>query len=575
MRGSIVTAAGALAVLAGSASGQVVINEVFENPANGGDLTSEYIELYGPAGMDLTGYALVLVKGGRDTSPADEAPDGVLVPEIDEAFSLDGRSIGTSGFFTLFSASAAGFSRTAASLAVNGAFDPGLPEGPANPRYLDGACFHSLHIPSVDSAGTLDNDRSSTYLLVRRRPNHSLSSSGASVYGTGYVWKKDWSCDVDFNGRLDHGGETAMYVGDGGDGTQTVAGAFEPCQIVDEVAWSNDSGKEYNTPDRGRDTAEITETAGYNPDAVSRLRYRAVNPNAGSVVDPGTGALVTTSIADESWVRGETTNSQPGTPAYLRYKGTIDVGPDATAGTMDDQKTFGSPTNPAGALYVYAGAGSCNPDVAPFWCAPSAGGTVRFDDFPITGFRLTPGGHNDTPAGTALSTTAYALQFRLVRGDFDFDGDADCDDRTLLAGRIGSGLDDTATLTNNRNTATTADDVTYTGYRWRLTEFNATLAMVRMSMTDGATGAWGSGVIVTSSDLAAFDAMAGAPSCAPCPADFDGDGDEGTDADIEAFMAALAGSPCATCLSTDIDGDGDEGTDADIEAFFIIISGGC
>ena len=346
-------------------------------------------------------------------------------------------------------------------------------------------------------------------------------------------------------------------------------------QIVDEVAWSNDSGKEYNTPDRGRDTAEITETAGYNPDAVSRLRYRAANPGAGSVVDPGTGALLVTSIADESWVRGETTNTQPGSPAYLRYKGTVDVGPDATAGTLDDQKTFGSPTNPAGPTYDYAGAGSCNPDVPPYACPPAAGGSVLFDDLLITGFRLTPGGHNDAPAGTALSPTAYGAQSRFVRGDFDFDGDADCDDRALLAGRIGASLDDTTTLVDNRNTATTADDRTYTGYRWRLTDFNATLAMVRMSMTDGATGAWDSGTTVTGSDLAAFDAMAGAPSCAPCTTDFDGDGDEGTDADVEAFMAAIAGSACATCANLDIAGDGDEGTDADIEAFFAILTRGC
>jgi len=61
-----------------------------------------------------------------------------------------------------------------------------------------------------------------------------------------------------------------------------------------------------------------------------------------------------------------------------------------------------------------------------------------------------------------------------------------------------------------------------------------------------------------------------------CSADFDGDGDEGTDADIEAFFIVLAGGVCPTgdCDSTDFDGDGDEGTDADIEAFFRVIAGG-
>jgi hypothetical protein len=58
-----------------------------------------------------------------------------------------------------------------------------------------------------------------------------------------------------------------------------------------------------------------------------------------------------------------------------------------------------------------------------------------------------------------------------------------------------------------------------------------------------------------------------------CTTDIDGDGDEGTDSDIEAFFAALAGDPCPAC-STDIDADGDEGTDADVETLFRLIAGG-
>jgi hypothetical protein len=57
-------------------------------------------------------------------------------------------------------------------------------------------------------------------------------------------------------------------------------------------------------------------------------------------------------------------------------------------------------------------------------------------------------------------------------------------------------------------------------------------------------------------------------------ADFNGDGDSGTDADIEAFFACIAGSCCATCGSADFNGDGDTGTDADIEAFFRVLAGG-
>jgi hypothetical protein len=57
--------------------------------------------------------------------------------------------------------------------------------------------------------------------------------------------------------------------------------------------------------------------------------------------------------------------------------------------------------------------------------------------------------------------------------------------------------------------------------------------------------------------------------------DFNGDGDFGTDADIEAFFACLAGNCCPTCFAggTDFNMDGDTGTDADIEAFFRVLAG--
>jgi hypothetical protein len=58
-----------------------------------------------------------------------------------------------------------------------------------------------------------------------------------------------------------------------------------------------------------------------------------------------------------------------------------------------------------------------------------------------------------------------------------------------------------------------------------------------------------------------------------CSADFDGDGDIGTDADIGAFFACLAGE-CDGCETADFDGDGDLGTDADIESFYRVLGGG-
>ncbi len=59
-------------------------------------------------------------------------------------------------------------------------------------------------------------------------------------------------------------------------------------------------------------------------------------------------------------------------------------------------------------------------------------------------------------------------------------------------------------------------------------------------------------------------------------ADFNCDGDLGTDSDIAAFFACLSGScpppPCTS--SADFNGDGDLGTDADIAAFFRVLAGG-
>jgi hypothetical protein len=59
-------------------------------------------------------------------------------------------------------------------------------------------------------------------------------------------------------------------------------------------------------------------------------------------------------------------------------------------------------------------------------------------------------------------------------------------------------------------------------------------------------------------------------------ADFNCDGDFGTDQDIYAFFACLSGTcPAAPCHSSaDFNGDGDVGTDGDIEAFFRVLSGG-
>ena len=82
------------------------------------------------------------------------------------------------------------------------------------------------------------------------------------------------------------------------------------------------------------------------------------------------------------------------------------------------------------------------------------------------------------------------------------------------------------------------------------------------------------GVLPT--DPTSISGAATAPGSSCGSADFNCDGDTGTDADIEAFFACLAGNcPLPPCTSNaDFNGDGDVGTDADIEAFFRVLAGG-
>ncbi|HYE62837.1 MAG TPA: hypothetical protein VD997_12650 [Phycisphaerales bacterium] len=78
--------------------------------------------------------------------------------------------------------------------------------------------------------------------------------------------------------------------------------------------------------------------------------------------------------------------------------------------------------------------------------------------------------------------------------------------------------------------------------------------------------------------LQALEWQAIQSSLPPClTQDFNGDGDMGTDADIEAFFACLGWSCCPACPpgGADYNLDGDTGTDADIEAFFRVLGGGC
>jgi hypothetical protein len=83
--------------------------------------------------------------------------------------------------------------------------------------------------------------------------------------------------------------------------------------------------------------------------------------------------------------------------------------------------------------------------------------------------------------------------------------------------------------------------------------------------------------VTAQSTAVAASATVPAPAVPHCgSADFNCDGDTGTDQDIESFFACLSGScPAAPCTgSADFNADGDVGTDQDIAAFFSVLGGG-
>ncbi len=540
--------------------GQVVLNEVYPNPPGSGTIDDrwEYVEIYGPAGMSLTGYMVASVFGGGDPN-ANDIPGplpsgwdgGDEVAEIDEAWSLDGLTIGSNGLLVLYN---------------------NAQPSQARPFFAPGtsfATFQTAHCPTVDVGGRIKNDGSATFVLVRKRPFHALNAQGISLYDgvpantivngpltypstIRYAWRKDINPDVNFDGRIDFNGIGTLISGGGSPAPETAINSerlatppvgnpwtLEPYQMVDDVAWSNGGGKEYTRSQQ----QEISDTTGFNPDAVSRIAYYNTNPQRGHRL--ASGVMVSTRMADEEFIYGDLLDTGPQGLPLISYN------PAAT----------GAPTDQNGPTYNAAG-------------QLDASGAYRLNDINTTGFVLTPGSFNDVDSSS--SGGINITQFRFVRGDFNFDAQVTCEDELLIESAVGQGLDDTIVLVNSNGTPDDpADDFTYTAWKHQGRAFNALLAMVRMDLSDGTTGEWNSGVTVTAQDLAAFRALL---TCVPTcgTADFDGDGDVGTDADIEAFFACLAGNCCPTCfpLGADFNADGDVGTDADIESFFRVLAGG-
>ncbi len=513
----------ALCLLAGaasSASAQVVLNEIFSNPpgsGSAGDDRWEYIEIQGPAGYDLSGFMIASVFGGADGNgnnipgPLPAGFDvGDEVGEIDEAWTLDGQRIGSNGFFVLYNNNGA---------PSRASFVPGL-----LPAETNRATYVQCHIPTTDTAGRMKNDGSATFILIRKRPNHSLNASGLSVYGPGYAWRKDVDQDVDFDGQIDFGGAGTLLSGGPRPAEITVnsenpgsppvgaAQVLESYQMVDDIAWSNAAGKEYTRSKQ----QELTDTPGFNPDAVSRVAYYGSNPLRGSVFD---GVVMSDSrMADEEWFYGDV----PTVPSLVY-----------------DAVLSGGPTDQNGP--TYNASGTLDPS-----------GTFRLNDLSRVGFRMTPGTFNDVDSSGAGG--ANIAQSRFVAGDFNFDGVVDCDDLTLITASVGASLDDVAPRIDENGTPATADDFTIGSYTFQGRDFNGLLGMVRMSVTDGTTGEWNSGTSVTAADLAAFGLIFSG-SCTPaCPPDFNGDGFLDF-FDYDDYVACFEGLGAPGC-NADFNGDG-------------------
>jgi len=560
-----------ICVAATLANAQVVINEVYSNPPGSGSVDDrwEYVEIYGPAGLNLTGWAISVNSGGQDPDgnnipgPLATGTSGEELSEIDEAWSLDGLTIGANGLLCLYNS--AGSSLQLAQFNAQ----------------TTRRTFAASHIPTTDTAGRIINDGSVTYSLVRRRPFHALNTAGVSLYDgqlatslpvgvnfpstVRYSFRKDAGIDVNFDGRFDLNG-IGFFVDSGipfpaetplnseaGIAPDPIA-TVEPLQVVDDLAVSHLGGKEYTRSQQ----QEISETPGFNPDALSRIFYFGSNPARGSIFSAG--VMIPTRTADEEFIYGDI-----GSVANNDYSDpSISPVPPAPPKGPTDQN---GPT--------YNAAGVLDPQ-----------GTFLLNDINVTAFNVTPGNFNDV--NSSGQGGINITQFRFVPGDFNFDGVVNCDEKALIeiASSESWSLDMTETKVRENGTVTTADDVQYTGFRFQGREFNGVLAMIRKNLLDGSTGEWTSaqviqsgaivawGGVVTTADLAAFNALFPtldcAPACPACPADYNQDGGVTGD-DIAAFFADFeAGSGCA---DTNVDGGI---TGDDIASFFSVFeTGGC
>jgi hypothetical protein len=171
-----------LTLQAGSGTGAVFLNEIAINPPGGLDNTQEFVEIVGPPGMKLDGYAVAAISGTQrkyyefGTVP----PVPAVHPEIDELFSLDGLQLGANGILVI----GRGINTDYGAMLADTSFHTWSGEPPVG-----------LWNGYNDFTGGFENDASLTFVLIRNRPGAQSGGGPTFTPPPDLRWGKDTITD--------------------------------------------------------------------------------------------------------------------------------------------------------------------------------------------------------------------------------------------------------------------------------------------------------------------------------------------------------------------------------------------
>lgn len=400
-------------LVSAASPGAVILNEVFINPPGSFDDTHEFIELLGPPGMKLDGYAVACMNGMLEKYYPLNSINTVRddLQEIDEFFSLDGLSLGANGMLLLGIGPATNYIGRATDTAVRGNW--------GTPGQFVWNGFR-------DTPGKIQNDGSNTFMLIRNRPGATQATNPNAPASPNLRWGKDVTHDGHLIRPVENPPGSGMFFDQWGDGdldsgqpngvngqpTVDMTGESTPSilddlEIVDEVSYEHDRGWEYDNDERHVDLGSTTpglpyrhvhaldDPQGINPDVLTRVDYRTSGP--GWPPEPGgVGEMANGNnwqdTATEQWIRGESLSA-------------------------------------AGPTFFYDNGANTNPDsIQPFFT-----NVPRWlSDGIAPDYSFTPNSYQITPG----SVNPLAVPF--IPGDTDRDGDCDAADIAKLAAVFGN-----------------------------------------------------------------------------------------------------------------------------------------